>query len=151
MKFHKVEYKRYVKLRILATVIDYGIYFTFFFVYIYALGTKNEEGTMEVTGLLAMPVFIFWFLYFVVTEAVNQATPGHDICKLVVLKSKGDEISMWNACKRRIVDPIDIFFYGIPALICICNTPKYQRLGDLLADTVVIKKSDIIETEVNFR
>ena len=59
-------------------------------------------------------------------------------------------ITFSNAFKRRIIDIIDIFFYGIPALICICNTPKYQRLGDLFADTLVVKKSDIVETEVVF-
>jgi uncharacterized RDD family membrane protein YckC len=105
---------------------------------------------MEVNGLPALPIFIFWFLYFVGTETINQATPGHDIMKLTVVKSNGSKISFGDAFKRRIVDPIDILFYGIPALICICHTQKFQRLGDLLADTVVVKKSDIIETEVIF-
>ncbi|BAU52286.1 RDD family protein [Mucilaginibacter gotjawali] len=150
MIFHKVEYKRYVKLRIFATLIDYSIYLTIFFLYCYVFGVKNPDGAMEVNGLPALPLFIFWFLYFPGTEAINQATPGHDICKLIVVRTNGDKISFWDAFKRRVVDPIDIMFYGIPALICICNTPKFQRLGDLLADTVVVKKSDIIETEVTF-
>jgi uncharacterized RDD family membrane protein YckC len=150
MKFHKVEYRKYVKLRIVATLIDYGIYCLSFFIYVYCFGTKTDDGTTEVTGLLALPIFIFWFLYFVITEAINQATPGHDICKLIIVKSNGRKISMGDAFKRRILDPIDILFYGIPALICINNTPKFQRLGDLFADTVVVKKSDIVETEVVF-
>jgi uncharacterized RDD family membrane protein YckC len=150
MKFRRVEYNRYVKLRIIATLIDYGIYLLLVVIYLYCFGTKNDDGNMEVQGSLTLPIFLFWFLYFVGTEAINQATPGHDICKLIVVKSQGDRISFSDAFKRRMVDPIDILFYGIPALICICNTPKYQRLGDLLADTVVVKKSDIIETEVVF-
>jgi len=150
MKFRRVEYNRYVKLRIIATLIDYGIYLLLVVIYLYCFGTKNDDGNMEVQGSLTLPIFLFWFLYFIGTEAINQATPGHDICKLIVVKSQGDKISFSDAFKRRIVDPIDILFYGIPALICICNTPKYQRLGDLLADTVVVKKSDVIETEVTF-
>ncbi len=71
MIFHKVENKRYVKLRIIATLIDYGIYFTMFFLYCYTFGTKNQDGAMEVNGLLALPIFIFWFLYFVVTEKLS--------------------------------------------------------------------------------
>jgi len=97
-----------------------------------------------------LPIFIFWFLYFVVLETVNQATPGHDICKLIVVRSDGQKITLYDSFKRRVVDMIDIGIYGIPALICINKTPKHQRLGDLLADTVVVKKSDIIETEVIF-
>jgi uncharacterized RDD family membrane protein YckC len=150
MKFTEVLYKRYVKLRILATLIDYTIYSAVVVIYILCFGARNEEGSTEVSGFSALPVFLLWFLYFVGTEAINQATPGHDICKLVVVKSKGDKISFGDAFKRRILDAIDICFYGIPALICIYNTPRYQRLGDLFADTVVVRKSDIKKVEVMF-
>jgi uncharacterized RDD family membrane protein YckC len=150
MIFHSVEYKNYVKLRTIATLIDYGIYFLLLIIYIYCLGTKNDDGSMQVNGLLALPIFIFWFLYFVVLETVNQATPGHDICKLVVVRSNGERITLGVAFKRRIIDMIDVLFYGIPALICIYNTPKYQRLGDLFADTIVVKKIDITEKELVF-
>jgi uncharacterized RDD family membrane protein YckC len=150
MKITKVEPKKYLKLRIIATLIDYGIYITLFFIYIEFLGHPNDSGAMEVDGLLAFPIFIVWFLYFVVTETINQATPGHDICKLIVVRTSGKKITLSDAFKRRVVDMIDIGIYGIPALICINKTPKYQRLGDLLADTVVVKKSDVTETEVIF-
>ncbi len=150
MIIRRVESKRYLGPRIAATLIDYGIYFILFFLYVYTFGQKTDEGGYEINGVLALPIPIFWFLYFVVLESVNQATPGHDICKLIVVQTSGERITFSNALKRRIIDIIDIFFYGIPAIICICNTPKYQRLGDLFADTLVIKKSDIVETEVVF-
>jgi len=150
MKFHKVEYKKYIKLRIAATLIDYAIYIIVFWLYVYCLGEKKDNGEMEVHGLLAIPIFLFWFFYFMGTEAINGATPGHDICGLTVVKSNGEKITVGDAFKRRIVDFFDIIPYGLPALICINNTPKYQRIGDLWANTVVVKKSDIIETEVSF-
>jgi len=151
MIIRKVEPKRYLGLRIVATLIDYGIYFIVVFIYIMMFGAQNDEGGYTVSGSLALIPIIFWFLYFVLLEAVNQATPGHDVLKLIVVKTKGDRISFTDVLKRRIVDMIDIAFYGIPALICICNTPKFQRIGDLWADTVVVKRSDIIETEVIFK
>jgi uncharacterized RDD family membrane protein YckC len=150
MKFYKVTPKPYLKLRSLATVIDYSIFLFLCWIYIDSFGEKKEDGTTEVHGFLAMVIPICWFLYFVVTEAVNQATPGHDICKLKVVKPDGHKISLSDAFKHRICDPIDILFYGIPAFICISKTSKHQRLGDLLANTVVVKKSDIEETEVKF-
>jgi len=150
MLFKKVEPEKYIKSRIIATLIDYGIYFILFFVYCYCFGHRNDSGAIEVDGGLALPIFAFWFLYFVLLEAVNQATPGHDICKLIVVKLDGEKLTFSDAFKRRILDFIDIGIYGIPALVCINNTPKFQRLGDLLANTVVVKKSDIIETEVTF-
>jgi len=150
MIIRRVEPKRYLGLRIAATLIDYGIYFTVIVIYIMMFGDKNDEGGYTLNGAPALLIVIFWFLYFVVLEAISQATPGHDILKLVVVRTKGDRIGFTDALKRRVVDMIDIAFYGIPALICICNTPKFQRIGDLWADTVVVKKSDIIETEVTF-
>jgi len=146
----KVELKRYLGLRIAATLIDYGIFFTVIVIYIVMFGAPNDEGGYTLNGAPALLTIVFWFLYFVVLEAVNQATPGHDILKLVVIRTKGDRIGFTDALKRRIVDFIDIAFYGIPAMICICNTPKFQRIGDLWADTVVVKRSDIIETELIF-
>lgn len=149
MIIRKVEPKRCLGLRAAATLIDYGIYFIVIFIYIRMFGNPNKDG-YTLDGSPALLIIVFWFLYFVVLEAVNQATPGHDILKLIVVKTKGDKIGFTDALKRRIIDIIDIAFYGIPALICICNTPKFQRIGDLWADTVVIKRSDIIETEVIF-
>jgi len=151
MKLHQVEYKKYIKLRIFATLIDYTIYVIVFWLYVYCFGTKNGAGGYEVQGMPALPIFIFWFLYFMGTEAINGATPGHDICGLIVVKSNGEKITLADVFKRRTVDFFDIIPYGIPALICINNTPKYQRIGDLWANTVVVKKSDIIETEVDFQ
>jgi len=150
MQIRRVEPKRYLRLRILATLMDYGIYFILLYIYVSAFGNTKSEGESEITGWLVFPVLIFWFIYFVVLEAFNGATPGHDICKLTVVKINAEKLTLGDAFKRRIVDLIDILFYGIPALICICNTPKFQRLGDLFAGTVVVKKSDITVTEVVF-
>ncbi|GAB3934194.1 RDD family protein [Mucilaginibacter myungsuensis] len=150
MKIYHIQTRPNIKLRIIATLIDYGIYFTVAITYIMFFGEENGNGTTSVNGLAALPVFILWFLYFVVTEAVNQATPGHDICKLKVVGMKGEKIGFTQAFKRRVVDPIDLLPYGIPAFICINKTPKYQRLGDLFAETLVVKRSDIVEEEVSF-
>jgi uncharacterized RDD family membrane protein YckC len=150
MKFYIVTPKPYLKLRTLATIIDYGIFMSLVWFYIYSFGEKTGDGSWQLQGLSVLLIPIAWILYFVVTEAVNQATPGHDICKLKVVKPDGYKITFSDAFKRRICDPIDIFMYGIPAFICISKTSKHQRIGDLLASTLVVKKSDIEEKEVVF-
>jgi uncharacterized RDD family membrane protein YckC len=150
MKFYIVTPKPYFKRRSIATLIDYGIFFILFWIYVYSFGEDSPDGGKEVHGLLVLVIPFFWFLYFVVLEAVNSATPGHDICKLKVMKPDGYAISLSDALKRRICDPLDIFIWGIPAFICISKTQKHQRLGDLLANTVVVKATDIEEKEVKF-
>lgn len=144
MKIYRVEPKPHLKLRIIATLVDYGIFFTIVFVYGYIFGEKTEDG-WALNGLPALPVPLFWLLYFVVVEAVSQATPGHDICKLKVVTTDGCKITLSAAFKRRICDPIDIFFYGIPGIIAILKSTHHQRLGDMLANTIVVKNDDIKE------
>lgn len=150
MKIYHIQYQPNIKLRIIATLIDYGIYAILFYVYITCMGTETESGATKLEGWAVAPLFIFWFLYFVCLEAYNQATPGHDICGLKVVKTDGEKITLSTAFKRRVIDCIDLGLYGIPALICISKTAKHQRLGDLFADTLVIKKSDITVEEVSF-
>ncbi|RKR85040.1 putative RDD family membrane protein YckC [Mucilaginibacter gracilis] len=136
--------KPYLKLRIFATLIDYGIYITLFCFYITLVGKETGPGTSTVTGLPALPLFLFWLVYFVGLEAIYGATPGHDVFKLKVTKVTGSKISFADAFKRRLCDPLDIFIWGLPAIICILKTDKHQRIGDLFADTIVVKRDAII-------
>ncbi|MFA6246423.1 MAG: RDD family protein [Mucilaginibacter sp.] len=149
MKFYTISPKPHLKLRIIATLIDYGIYFLFYGVYLYIFDENPEPGEATVTGLMVLPIVIIWFLYFVVLESAH-ATPGHDIVKLKVVTDEAAKPSFSAIFKRRLLDPIDIFMYGIPALICVSKTAKHQRLGDLWANTLVVKASDITEKEVIF-
>lgn len=151
VKVYRVHNQPYYKLKIIATLIDYGIFFTIFWFYVSTFGVRNpDEDSYTVNGLPALVPPAFWLLYFVVLEATNQATPGHDICRLSVFTADGRKISFTQALKRRMCDPIDIFMWGIPAFICISKTPNHQRLGDLWAGTLVAKKSDLKEEEVIF-
>lgn len=147
----EVTSKPHLKLRILATLIDYCIYVVFVWCYLRFLGTETNDGSYQVTGWLSWPLFISWFMYFPGTEALNGATPGHDILKLKVIKTDGSKIGFWDALKRRICDPLDIGIWGIPALILISKLDKHQRIGDVLAETLVVKKEDITEKEVSFK
>ena len=150
MKFYAVNTKPYIKLRIIATVIDYGIFFALYYAILYTMGENQGDGKYVLYGWPVLIIPICWTIYFVITEASNQATPGHAICKLKVYKTNGRNPGFTDAFKRRVCDPLDIFIYGLPALICILKTPKHQRLGDLFADTVVVKASDIEIKEVEF-
>lgn len=106
------------------------------------LGKINQGGAKEVKGLLALPIPVSWFLYFVVVEAFYGATLAHQGMYLKVLTLERKEIAFMHALKRHLLDPIDILIYGIPAIIAIKNTDKHQRLGDLWAKTIVVDTKD---------
>ncbi|WP_026705877.1 RDD family protein [Flavobacterium soli] len=135
-------YKTNLTKRISATLIDYGIYLLFFSTYISIFGTANLEGGKTVNGFLALPLFIIWLVYFILIEFFNGATLGHHCLDLKVVTLKGMNIGFMQALKRHLLDPIDILFYGIPAIIAIKNSEKHQRLGDMWAKTIVIDTKD---------
>ena len=150
MKFYTVHTKPYIKLRIIATLIDYTIFFFLYYIMLYTMGENQGGGKYVLYGWPVLLIPVCWTIYFVITEASNQSTPGHAFCHLKVYKTNGQKPGFKDAFKRRVCDPLDIFVYGLPALICISKTPKNQRLGDLFADTVVVKASDIEIKEVEF-
>lgn len=136
------KYKTNLKKRIFATIIDYGVFLLGMFVYIQYFGHPNNEGGKTVSGFLALPIPIVWFVYFVAVEAIFGATLGHQAFDLAIITLKREKIRFTQAFKRHLFDTIDIIFWGIPAIITIKNTEKHQRLGDLWAKTIVVDTSD---------
>lgn len=136
--------------RVLATLVDYGLFYLIIYTYLMFFGEPTPDGGQEVTGLLTLPVIIFWFFYFVFQEGFysSSATPGHQLFYLKVVQLNGREIDVKHSLKRHLLDPIDLFFFGIPAIIAIQSTERNQRLGDLWAGTTVIKISEKKETAV---
>lgn len=99
-------------------------------------------GSYTVSGTGVIPVFILWFLYFCVMEGTQGGTLGHLMVGLEVIKIKNEPVSIGTAFKRHLVDPLDLYVCGLVAILTIWNTEKHQRLGDLLAQTIVIDTGD---------
>ena len=111
--------KTNLKKRIIATLLDYALFLLSTYLYIMLVGHENDEGGKTVNGLLALPIPIVWFIYFVIIEAFYGATLAHQGLYLKVLTVDRKEIEFTQALKRHLVDPIDILLYGIPAIIAI--------------------------------
>jgi uncharacterized RDD family membrane protein YckC len=86
--------------------------------------------------------FIFVYLaYFVVLEALWSRTPGKFVQGLVVRKLDGNRCDWTAALIRgflRIFEVNPLLFGGLPAGLVIIASERKQRLGDMLAGTVVV-------------
>lgn len=125
--------------RFIAGLIDYLLVYGFFFAFVYAFGEPNNEGGYSVTGILSLIPFVFWFLIIVFTEVFLGATLGNALVGLKpqsLTKSNG-ELSLSQSIKRHLFDPIDMFPFGLIAIITIKNTDRNQRLGDIWAKTII--------------
>jgi uncharacterized RDD family membrane protein YckC len=122
--------------RSFAAIIDYGLFFTFFFWFALAYGDPTDDGgygfNNDPKGLIIPAV---WLLYFPVAESITGKTLGKAIVGLRVLTLSGNPISLGQAMKRHVLDILEL---GPVGLVAIALTPEHQRLGDLWAKTIVV-------------
>jgi len=130
--------------RIMAGIIDYLIIFIFNYAYIIAFGERNViTGEFEVHNFMILPIIIFWIIMTVGIEQWFDATFGNQVVGLKPLSINGIDfkLSFEQSIKRHILDFIDFASFGFIGIVLINKTEKNQRLGDIWAETVVIKKT----------
>jgi uncharacterized RDD family membrane protein YckC len=87
--------------------------------------------------------FVAYFLYFFLTEGFLGATPGKFVFGLRVRQVSGGSCTLLQAGIRtlfRLIEVNPILLGALPAIIAVLATPRHQRLGDLLAGTVVVSQ-----------
>ena len=90
---------------------------------------------------VAMPVFTLGpFVYFILLEGLcNGRTIGKMACQLRVSMADGRPVTFAAAMGRNLLRPADMlpgtYFVGLLAMF---TNPRSQRIGDLVAQTVVL-------------
>lgn len=97
------------------------------------------------TSFFLMAFFgVEWF-YPVAFECWNKgATPGKRWLKIKVLQANGSPVSLSSSMIRNLLRVADFFplLYGA-GLVCMLFDPRFRRLGDLAAGTVVIYAENV--------
>jgi len=109
------------------------------------VGSRLISAPKWVVALLIILVFLLMSGYFVVFEWIwNGQTPGKRWLKLRVIREDGRPISFFEATVRNLLRNFDIMpspFYSI-GLISVFATERDQRVGDLVAGTVVVRERE---------
>lgn len=79
------------------------------------------------------------FLYHSLLEGLWGKTMGKKLCGIVVLKDDFTKCTLGRGFLRNLMRIVDSFFYYLVAAVSIAGTMKWQRLGDLVAGTVVVR------------
>ncbi len=107
------------------------------------LPSSKKTTTDVVIGVL---MFALYFGYFFVWEALFSATPGKMWYGLSVRHLDGSKCSVTAAFLRtmtRFIEVNPIMLGALPAIISIHCTKRKQRIGDLMAGTVVVNRSSV--------
>lgn len=134
---------RYVSVgrRFVAALVDSFIAFLGFGFAVAAL-TGNLASTPEgvefqLEGAAALALFGLCLGYFVVMEAAFGATLGKYLLGLRVQNADGNGVGIGAALVRNFVRIVDVCC--LVGAVFIWSSTRRQRLGDLLAGTVVVR------------
>ena len=111
-----------------------GIFFGIFNYQVNSPGLNIYGG--QSYGLLS---FIIYIAYYTLLEGSTGQTIGKMVTKIKVVKEDGSKIDMGSALVRNLLRIVDALIFYLVGAILIWRSKKKQRLGDIIAKTVVIK------------
>jgi uncharacterized RDD family membrane protein YckC len=121
--------------RILAAAFDMTLRSIAYMFLASLLGMLGDMGT----GLLFICVFTIEWGYPIYFEMYHRGqTPGKMMMKLQTLHADGTPISWQGSILRNLLRVADFLPFGyVAGVVSMVMTGKFQRLGDLAADTIV--------------
>lgn len=90
-------------------------------------------------GIYYLCTMILGFSYYTYFEMTKGATPGKLLCGLRVIKIDGTPCDFEAAAMRTFCRIIDGLFVYLVAAIFVWFSAQNQRLGDKMANTLVIR------------
>lgn len=123
--------------RILAHLFDRII----LFLYSVALFALLLQADVNNIWLWIFLVGVPWLFYSLAFEVfMNGQTPGKRVLNIQVVKLDGTPPTVGSYALRWIFAMVDIYILsGVIAVVCIAMGGKGQRIGDMVADTTVVK------------
>ncbi|NWF51599.1 MAG: RDD family protein [Nitrospirae bacterium] len=100
---------------------------------------ENPFKLMELFFYSLGVIVLGGYLYHSLLEGIWGKTVGKKICGIVVLKEDFTKCTIGGGFLRNLLRIVDNFFYYyLIGVIAITGTLKWQRLGDLVAGTIVV-------------
>jgi uncharacterized RDD family membrane protein YckC len=135
--------------RVLAIIVDsivLGIIFGVIgIIFAMVFGTTSASGgsvSASVNGRPALISFVLFFLYFILLEGYLGQTVGKMLLGIKVVREDTSDIPRLGAASvRNVLRIIDGLFAYLVGFIAILVSSKRQRLGDMAAHTLVVRKN----------
>ena len=107
---------------------------------------RGLEGAPKwVYAISILILFLIFSGYFTFFEWLwSGQTPGKRWMKLRVIREDGRPITFWEAAVRNLLRSLDMMpfpFYSV-GLISVFSTNRDQRMGDMVAGTVVVRERE---------
>ena len=127
--------------RILGRLLDLVLIgaYIFILIVIYNLTRASSSSTTYI-GLIIFALSLPVIFYYLLCELLlNGQSIGKKIMGIKVVSLNGNQPSFGQYLIRWLFRIVDFIFFGIVAVIMVAVSEKKQRLGDLVAGTVLVK------------
>lgn len=130
-------------LRFYAWLVDTLIRYSVIIVIVVILGFMGRTGS----GITLILVFLIEWFYPVYFELFHHGkTPGKSIFRLFVAQENASPVTPAASLIRNLLRFVDFlpFAYGF-GLICLMTNKRFQRIGDIVAGTVVLHQDSLLK------
>jgi uncharacterized RDD family membrane protein YckC len=125
--------------RILAFLVDFIMIVLFYYVLMFMMFAIMGFNDFDQTPIL-LPLMIVSFYSLLFERFMDGQTPGKRLLHIQVIKVDGGQPDGVEFFKRWSLRFLDIYLsFGALAMISSGSSEKGQRLGDKIADTMVVK------------
>lgn len=130
--------------RILATIVDAIVLGLLFSVMSMLFGTSSAQGgeaSASLSGLAFVLYLVLAFGYYTLMEGYLGQTVGKMLFGIKVVRQDNGEVpGIGTAALRTVLRIVDGLFAYLVAFIAVLASANNQRLGDMVAHTLVIRK-----------
>lgn len=136
-------------IRAVAVIIDLVVWVIIGYVIAVATGSTTGSG-FDLEGAPAFLWFVSFFVYYIVLEAQIGQTLGKKAVGIKVVTETGDPIDYRASLVRNVLRIVDGLFFYLVGAIFVYRSADAQRLGDRIANTVVVSAdpADVAEPHV---
>lgn len=139
-----------VRERAMAFAFDLMIMGFVSLVFYLVLVTSQDESELQylIFYTCVFPIYTLYSLFF--ETILNGRTPGKSVLNIRVVKLTGSDLKSSDFLLRWMFRWIDIWLsLGSLAALKVSSSPKGQRIGDVLADTTVIRQQHDFKVVLN--
>ena len=130
--------------RVVATVVDGVVLALLFAVMSMLFGSSSAQGGQVNASLDGLPFLIYLVLvvaYYILMEGYLGQTLGKMLLGIKVIREDNGEVpGVGAAAIRTALRIVDGLFSYLVAFIAVLASAKNQRLGDMVAHTLVVRK-----------
>ncbi|HEY4107651.1 RDD family protein [Puia sp.] len=126
--------------RVGAAIIDLIVFFIIFTVFAMLWGDNYTIGTTVKFRLTGLPAFVFFLVTFavmVIPEGTTGKTLGQRLLRIKVVARDQSGPSLGKSIVRHLFDFLEFIF--LVGIIVAATNPQRQRIGDLVAGTIVVE------------